>query len=100
MTTLLTGFDSAWTATKSGAIVGVLATVHIGLPLFFDVNRFGESRTTGVIPLVSSPSIAHVSSSMRQAPSSRNKMTLPLPYPRVLRIGSMTPHAWARSRLA
>ena len=29
----------------------VEATTTIGLPLYFDVNRFGESRTTGLLPL-------------------------------------------------
>jgi hypothetical protein len=30
----------------------VETAIHVGVPLFFDVHRFGESRTTGVIPLV------------------------------------------------
>jgi hypothetical protein len=30
----------------------VETTILVGLPLFFDVNRFGESRTTGLLPLL------------------------------------------------
>jgi len=78
MTTLLVGFDSAWTPTNSGAIVAVLrhddGTFHdLGLPLIVDYREAecailkwqAEQVPTATIVLLDQPTIVKNSSGQR-----------------------------------
>lgn len=78
MSTLLVGFDSAWTRTNSGAIVGVLrlgdGTFHeLGLPLIADYSQArsaifkwrDESSVTSTIILLDQPTIVENATGQR-----------------------------------